>query len=76
MATTALPGPLLASVPGSRGDQKALMLRKSACRQTLKVGYDPEDKWQEVIGQLREVDRRGRGLWAQDGVVKLLEQQI
>ena len=52
------------------------MLRKSACRQTLKVGYDPEDKWQEVIGQLREVDRRGGVLWAQDGVVKLLEQQI
>lgn len=52
------------------------MLRKSACRQTLKVGYDLGDKWQEVRGQLREVDRRGRVFWPQDGVVKLLGQKV
>lgn len=51
------------------------MIRKSACRQTLKVRYEPGDKWQEAIGQLREVDRRRRVSWAQDGMVKLLGQK-
>lgn len=52
------------------------MHKKSACRHTLKAGYDPGDKWQEVIGQLREVDRTRRVSWPQDGVVKPLGQKV